>query len=536
MVDENKGWDKRIDELTDKEMIKPEQKESMKKMLESPDEENAEVVKEIVKIKLEDRLVIGLNNDQTNAFNTILTFLREGGADALVLKGYAGTGKTFLVRRIIEYITASYPNRKIAITAPTNKAVRVLQGNAPFKENSDDEPIFEDLFNAGSRLKYSTVHKLLGLKEQISNAGVQSFKPDYKDKSELDKYKYLIVDEVSMLDDTLCRELLKHKDKVKIIFMGDPAQIPPVNRVDCIPFKEQVEFTFKQAELKEIMRQTGEHPVIDASFLIRNNLKKTQPIMHLETNLNDEGKGIVYIPNTPEGRKGVRPILDQYFNCEEFKKDADYAKVIAWRNVRVAYLNTIIRELLFGKEVDAYVPGEKLVANGAIFEEQKGNKRWGAKWIVSINTSEEMEVEEVQIVTQKFAEGSYQLYAKVYQCKVKIFSATEGKFITDYIKIIHEDAKEDYQTLLKQAKGLAVNARDKSAWVAYYNMIKWSADVAYNYAITCHKAQGSTYNNVILMEEDIDKNRTVLERNRIKYTAYSRPTDKLFILRKNYNV
>jgi hypothetical protein len=285
------------------------------------------------------------------------------------------------------------------------------------------------------------------------------------------------------------------------------------------------------------MRQTGEHPVVDASFLIRNNLKSSQPIRKLETNLNAEGKGIVYIDNSPEGRKGVRPILAQYFDCEEFRKDADYAKVIAWRNVRVAYLNSIIREIMYGKEIDAYVVGEKLVANGPIFEEQKGPKsRWGAKWIVGINTSEEMEVEEVQVVTKKFAEGSYQLYAKIYQCKVKIFDSSEGKFVTDYIKIIHEDAKKDYQILLAQAKGLAVNARDKSAWVAYYNMMKWSADVAYNYAITCHKAQGSTYENVILMEEDIDKNRTVLERNRIKYTAYSRPTNKLFILRKNYDV
>jgi len=532
MVDEKEGFSKRIDELVDKDMLKPEQQEGMKKMIASPDEENMEVVKEIVKIKLEDRLVIGLNEDQTNAFYSILTFLKEGGADAFVLRGYAGTGKTFLVKRIIEYITASYSRRKIAITAPTNKAVRVLQADAPFRENADDEPIFENLFDAEKRLKYSTVHKLLGLKEQISNSGVQSFTAGYKEESELKKFKYLIVDEVSMLDDTLCRELLKYKEDVKIIFMGDPAQIPPVNRVDCIPFKKQTEFNFAEAELFEIMRQTGEHPVVDASFLIRNNLTVIHPIPTLKTDLKD-GKGIIFIDGKTERAK-IRPILSEYFDCDEFRKDADYAKVIAWRNKTVAYLNSIIRELLFGKAVDSYMLGEKLIANGPIFEEQKGNKRWGAKWVVGINTSEEMEIVDIQILNKKFSEGSYQLYAKVYQCKVKIFDAIEGKFVTDYIKIIHESSKKDYQTLLLQAKGLAVNARDKSAWVSYYNMLKWSADVAYNYAITCHKAQGSTYDNVILMEEDIDLNPTTLERNRIKYTAYSRPKNKLFILRKNY--
>jgi len=454
----------------------------------------------------------------------------------MVLKGYAGTGKTFLVRRIIEYITASYPNRKIAITAPTNKAVRVLQGNAPFREDDDDEPIFENLFESSSKLTYTTVHKLLGLKESISNTGVQTFAAAYKEKSELTKYHYLIIDEVSMLDDSLCREVMKYNEKVKIIFMGDPAQIPPVNRVNCIPFnKKQTEYNFKEALLLEIMRQKGEHPVVDASFVIRNNLNMGQPIAKIETKLNAEGNGIVHIPDTPDGRKRIRPLLAKYFDTDAFRKDADYAKVIAWRNVRVGYLNKIIREILFGADVDAYVPGEKLVANGPIFKEQEsGNKRWGAKWVVGINTSEEMEVVEVLTTTKKFSEGAYQLYAKVYQCKVKIFDASEGAFTTDHVSIIHEDAKKEYLELMAQAKGLAVNARDKSAWVAFYNMQKWSADVGYNYAITCHKAQGSTYNNVFLMEEDIDKNRTILERNRIKYTAYTRPTDKLFIVRKNY--
>jgi len=536
MVEETELWKQRIDELTNKEMLKPEQVENMKNMVSSPDEENLEVVKEIIKIKVEDRLLVGLNNDQTNAFYSILTFLKEGGADAFVLMGYAGTGKTFLVKRIIESIAASYPNRKIAITAPTNKAVRVLQSDAPFQdplEGEENAQIFDDLFNQGHRLKYSTVHKLLGLKEQISDNGVQSFMPDYKDKSELAKYDYLIVDEVSMLDDTLCRELLKHKTKVKIIFMGDPAQIPPVNRVDCIPFKKQVEFNFKRAELKEIMRQTGEHPVVDAAFILRNNLSVKHPIPVLKTELKGDN-GIIYIDATTERAK-VRPILDEYFNCDAFKKDADYAKVIAWRNKTVTTLNNIIRELLFGKDTEAYNVGDKLIARGPIFEEQKGPKsRWGAKWIVGINTSEEMEITELTIQNKKFSEGSYQLYAKIYQCKVKIFDTTERKFVVDFISIIHEDSMKEYRTLMAQAKGLAVNARDKSAWVSYYNMMKWSADVAYNYAITAHKAQGSTYDNVVLIEEDLDFNRTVRERNRIKYTAYSRPKYKLFILRKNY--
>jgi exodeoxyribonuclease-5 len=531
--EEQKGWDKRVDELVDKDMIKPEQSDGMKKMISSPDKENMEVAREIVKLKLEERLIIGLNEDQIAAFNDILTFLREGTEDAFVLKGYAGTGKTFLVKRIIEYITASYPQRRIAITAPTNKAVRVLQYDAPFNENSGNEMIMEDLFNIADQLTYSTVHKLLGLKEQISNTGVQTFKPDYKDKSELDKYKYLIVDEVSMLDDILCRELQKYSNKVKIIYMGDPAQIPPVNRIDCIPFREQDQFVFRRAELHKIMRQTGEHPVVDASFIIRNNLNVQHPIPKLETNLKDD-KGIVFIDGETE-RKSVKGILADYFDTDEFKADADYAKVIAWRNKTVDYLNGIIRVILFGEKADPYMVGEKLIARGPIFKEQKGPKsRWGAKWIVDLHTSEEMEISKIDIENKKFTEGSYKLYAQIYKCQVLVQDPLGYEPKSNTIEIIHEDSLQEYRELLKKTKSLAIKARDKSAWVSYYNILKWSADVGYNYAITAHKAQGSTYENVILIEEDLDKNRTTVERNRIKYTAYSRPKNKLFILRKNY--
>lgn len=525
------GFKKRIDELINKEMIQPEQKDGLIKMIDSPDEENFEVVKELLQVKFRDKLIEGLNEDQLKAFDDILEFILDSNDDAFILKGYAGTGKTFLVKRIIEFITTNYPKRQIAITAPTNKAVRVLQADAPFNTDAGKGPIFEDTFGGEKRLLYSTVHKLLGLKEQITNSGEQQFTPDKMNKSELSKFKYLIVDEVSMLDDELCRELLKHKENVKIIFMGDPAQIPPVNRVDCIPFRKSPEYNFKIAVLKQIMRQTGEHPVVDASFIIRNNITKIHPIPTLETNLVDD-KGIVYI-NAKTERKTVRPILKEYFDSEKFKADADYAKVIAWTNKTVNYLNSIIREILYGKEADPYVVGEKLIARGPIFE-LADDKKWGSKWEITMNTSEEMEIVDVLVMRKKFKEASYQLFCSVYQCKVKIYDAIQKMFVTDFINIIHEDDMKEYQDLIKKSKELAIKAKDKKAWVAYFNILKWSADVSYNYAITAHKAQGSTYTNVILLEEDLEHNRNTVERNRIKYTAYSRPTHKLFILRKNY--
>jgi DNA replication protein DnaC len=528
MVDnENKGTEdhfkKKLIDMVNKDMIQPEQGKNIDKMIDSPDKENFEVAQELVKVKLEDKLTVGLNEDQTSAFADILEFLKDPQEDAFVLKGYAGTGKTFLVKRIIEYITSNYPKRKIAITAPTNKAVRVLQGDAEFTD---------DTLDISSRLTYSTIHKLLGLKEQITNLGEQLFKPDGREKSELSNYKYLIVDEVSMLDDVICKEILKQSKTIRIIFMGDPAQIPPVNRIDCIPFREQDDYKFQTVELTKIMRQTGEHPVVDASFLIRNNLNKRHPIPVLETKIVDK-KGIVYIDSKTQ-RKSVRPLLKKMFNNQKFVDDADFAKVIAWRNDTVNYMNKLIRQILYGQEADAYVIGEKLIASSAIFKHTGNKSKWGVKWHVDINTSEELEVINISLDKKKFTEGANKMYMQVYNCEVKVYDAGEKMFVTKEITIVHENSVQEYKELIEKVKSIAMRAKDKSAWVTYFNIMKWTADVGYNYAITAHKAQGSTYTHVLLMEEDLELNSTTLERNRIKYTAYSRPTDKLFILRKNY--
>jgi ATP-dependent exoDNAse (exonuclease V) alpha subunit len=69
-------------------------------------------------------------------------------------------------------------------------------------------------------------------------------------------------------------------------------------------------------------------------------------------------------------------------------------------------------------------------------------------------------------------------------------------------------------------------------WKDFYEAKKWSANLGYNYAITAHKAQGSSYENVLILENDLNLNSNIVERNRIKYTSYTRASNKLFIYRK----
>ena len=106
-----------------------------------------------------------------------------------------------------------------------------------------------------------------------------------------------------------------------------------------------------------------------------------------------------------------------------------------------------------------------------------------------------------------------------------------GSVISRYINVIHEDSEIAYKNLLEKARQKAMSTKKGIDWVIYFNLMKWSAEVMYGYAITAHKSQGSTYKNVMIMESDVDANNKIVERNRIKYTAYSRATDVLFVVK-----
>ena len=80
-------------------------------------------------------------------------------------------------------------------------------------------------------------------------------------------------------------------------------------------------------------------------------------------------------------------------------------------------------------------------------------------------------------------------------------------------------------------KAIEKRGADKS-WIQYYNFLRRYADVSFAYAITAHKSQGSTYNTTFVLEDDINMNLDVVERNRIKYTAYTRASKKVYVLRR----
>jgi exodeoxyribonuclease-5 len=304
-----------------------------------------------------------LNTDQRLAFERLLTYILDKDDHRIfVLKGWAGTGKTFCISLLVNYILDEvYPNKdwyKIAVTGPTNKSVRVI------KQASG-------LYSP--RLSFQTIHKLLGLKERITMDGRQEFVADHDGgfKPAINSTKLLIIDEVSMLNDDLFEKIVERREKTKIICMGDPAQIPPVGRPDCIPFMDELleEYRIKTLQLNTIMRQKLDNPIIASSVLIRENIGSPKSLIQLENKVNPNGEGIEFINiNDVEVRKSFSDILARYFKTEEFKKNSEYCKIIAWRNKTVSTMNGIVRKVIYGEEAvnSKILIGEKLIANNPI--------------------------------------------------------------------------------------------------------------------------------------------------------------------------
>ena len=466
-----------------------------------------------------------LNSDQRTAFEELRDFIYDKGDDSVyVLKGWAGTGKTycvsFLVRYALEVIHPTHNWYKIGVTGPTNKSVRVIKKTSGLRNN---------------RVTFQTIHKLLGLTEKITNEGKQEFVNQGDFKPQINSVKLLIIDEVSMLNDDLFHEVLKYRDKIKIICMGDPAQIPPVGRPDCIPFREELAdgYRIKTLDLKQIMRQKAGNAIIDSSVIIRKDLYSDKIAIDNKTKLNEDGEGIEFLNlNLPDTRKGFSDILRQYFVTDEFKKDSEYAKIIAWRNKTVATMNGIIRKTIYGDESEKakILIGEKLIANNPVIEDST----------VILNTNDEFTVERYTIKTEnpRFIVSDHpdaepmEVSLKYYETEVSYLDDADD-LVKVWISILHEDSESEFQKVANIMKLRAIQKKGKDkSWVIYYNFLRRYADVNYAYCTSAHKSQGSTYNTTFVLEDDIDMNWNIVERNRIKYTAYTRASKKLYVLKR----
>jgi exodeoxyribonuclease-5 len=192
-------------------------------------------------------------------------------------------------------------------------------------------------------------------------------------------------------------------------------------------------------------------------------------------------------------------------------------------------MNNIVRRIIFGEDESKtkILVGEKLIANTPIIIQ--GN-------LILFNTNDEFSVESTKVKEKNMM---LKTFSPAFEVKLKFYDAVdtylndEDEIEKTSIEILHEDSQIEFGKIanLLKLKAIEKKGRDRS-WLDYYDFMRNFADVSFAYAITAHKSQGSTYNTTFVIEDDIDENYNVVERNRIKYTAYTRSSKKVYVLKR----
>ena len=420
---------------------------------------------------------LALTAEQAAALEALDSFV-QGEEKLYLLTGYAGTGKTTLLQRFIRGLRDRGDQRPIVLSAFSNKATKVLVAMAA---------------QWGLEIDAMTCCKLLGLRPVINeDDGKQMFQLDRQQGSQIDRYRLVIIDECSMINQELWELLVNAVSNLyrgtQILFVGDSAQLPPVNEPESACFRQIVH----RAELTEVVRYGGAIGVIAED--IRRNLERDRlPRFTSDTN-TDNTEGCFVLP-----RPAWETLLIRAFTSPAYQKNPDQVRALAYTNRRVAQLNHTIRSAIYGSNALRFVPGERLIAITPCLEEDA----------IVLPTSAECEV----IHAARGREGEWPLWILEVETE-------NGDYKT--LRVLHESGQTEFKAkvdLLAQEK----------RWMEFWDLQQRFHAVDYAYSLTIHKRQGSTFQDVFVDVPSMLSNRNLIERNQLCYVAFTRAAKRLFL-------
>ena len=413
-----------------------------------------------------------LTADQEAAKNLIKEWYFNSDDQFFVLSGYAGTGKTFLIDYVVRNEIKLKVGEEVVFVSPTGKAASILVKRGT---------------------PACTLHSLIYVRDEddfdVDENGeiIQTERLSFIKRDKIDeRIKLIVIDEASMIAADVLRDLLSFG--VKCLFSGDGAQLPPVNGI-C-PLMQLIDYT-----LTEIVRQAEGNPIVKVATLAREG----KPIPY--GNYDDK---VSVIPKTAlrgEKRKEIFLKADQIICGLNRTRNALNAEIRRYRGVGVDSLLPIEGEKLICTLNDWEKPLDKdenfFLVNGIIGYAK--NVQEGYDKIATMDFRADFLDESVRSAfdTGIFTEGRY-----AHGYGDRAVTLADGS-------VVHED---DYARLFRK-KAVADEVIDRFEFA---------------YAITCHKAQGSEFDFVVVFDESWAFQE---ERNKWLYTAITRAKEKLLIIR-----
>lgn len=365
-----------------------------------------------------------------------------------VISGYAGTGKSTLVRFIIDALNLE--DWQVAYIAYTGKAAQVLRNKG--------------CHNA------MTAHRLLYKSHPDKNGNFIHIPVD-----SLFPLKLVVVDEISMLPLQMWELLLRHK--VHVLALGDPGQLPPVKALSNGALERPNIF------LDEIMRQAAESEIIQLTMEIRegNGLKLKR------------GKEVRVVDRD-------ETLMRNFFNWPD--------QIICGKNDTRCWLNDQRRRDIWGDQYqDEPIIGDKLICLRNDWEFINENMDALVNGLTGYLTRIDYNMENPWMDKTPWID-----------------------FQPDYDNAgIFKKIEIDYKLLMTHQP--LVTRGPNGTWKEIPKQYH-PHEFDYGYAITCHKAQGSEFDNVVVLEEFL-KAESREDHIRWLYTAATRAAKKLIIVR-NY--
>lgn len=465
------------------------------------------------------------NEDQENAIDDIKDWYKSNKSNTYLLKGRGGTGKTTIVGEVIKQLGIG--NRRVVFSAFSNKAVKVLSNS-----NKDNE--YKDS-------KYLTTAQILKLKPvRDAKTGKQKFVVDaYADEKLTSSDKIIVIDEASMLQNKQQKEIeAKAKSLgIKIIYMGDDVQLPPVDELDSngVAVKEALVFdehkkTGDVSELTKRMRQKVESPILPVTDVlanaVKNELDPNKIVFEQGTEIKN-GDGVIFLNKNA----GELDIMEMFL--KDFKKDPEGTKFIHYNaadNPKTKSKNDIIRRELYGKDFNLpenkYMNGEQVIFDNGYFyqDERTGNN-------VSIDGATEAKVLESHIIKDKPI--SYFHGKQKRTIRLDVYSVTVQENDSNGVGYVHEI---DIPFNINRLEEI-IDLEKKDLGVYPGGLKDAFASISYSYVITSHKSQGSTYNNAYVDIGNIFGIKATDNDTKLKsaYVATSRPRHKLVLIGANTN-
>ena len=454
---------------------------------------------------LRENLGYEATGSQDQMIEKLAEFLPAGNEmDALLVNGFAGTGKTTLLHALV--MTMDHFRLRYVLLAPTGRAAKVL--------------------SAYTKRPSFTIHKKI-YRQKSSKDGLGQFVLDRN----LQKDTLFIVDEASMianqeqelsmfgsgqlLDDLI--EYVYSKEGCKLVLVGDVAQLPPVG-LDISPAldKEVISsynLTVRQVFLDEVIRQSRDSGILMNATRIRKlAIKERSEWPRLVT---EKYPDITRINGTE--------LIEEISNAYDRVGIANTI-IVTRSNKRANYYNAGIRSNILWKEEEISIgdmlmvvrnnyywaqdePELDFIANGDIAEITRIRKyqdRYGLRFAdVTLQFPDYNQIEldvKIMLDTLQLESPSlgYEENSRFY------FSRLE-----DYPEV--KNKKKKYELVREHP---------------FYNALQ----VKFAYAVTCHKAQGGQWDTVFVDQGFIREDMVDHNYYRWLYTAVTRAVRQLYLV------